>query len=141
MFPTEGQIVRVAGDWDRALKLAGLNPRSKASGPKAGLPPAEVLELCLDEFGALPTVHEIEDPNTLDLELTVNDAPRQKSNTQYLIYNVQRLIEYASAMYTLHPGDVIMTGTPAGVGPVTPGDVVKARVEGLGDLTIRMARS
>lgn len=89
----------------------------------------------------ITTVDEIEDPNTLDLELTVNDAPRQKSNTQYLIYNVQHLIEYASAMYTLHPGDVIMTGTPAGVGPVTPGDVVKARVAGLGDLTVRMARS
>jgi 2,4-didehydro-3-deoxy-L-rhamnonate hydrolase len=89
----------------------------------------------------ITTADEIADPNALDLELTVNGEPRQKSNTQYLIYNVQHLIEYASAMYTLQPGDVIMTGTPAGVGPVKPGDVMNARVSGLGELTMRMAQS
>jgi 2,4-didehydro-3-deoxy-L-rhamnonate hydrolase len=88
----------------------------------------------------ITTADEIADPNALDLELTVNGETRQKSNTEYLIYNVQHLIEYASAMYTLQPGDVIMTGTPAGVGPVTSGDVVNARVERLGELTIRMAQ-
>lgn len=89
----------------------------------------------------ITTADEIADPNALDLELTVNGEPRQKSNTQYLIYNVQHLIEYASAMYTLQPGDVIMTGTPAGVGPVKPGDVISARVARLGELTVRMAQS
>lgn len=89
----------------------------------------------------ITTADEIPDPNALDLELTVNGEPRQKSNTEYLIYNVQHLIEYASAMYTLHPGDVIMTGTPAGVGPVKPGDVINARVARLGELTMRMAQS
>ncbi|WP_322034014.1 fumarylacetoacetate hydrolase family protein [Paraburkholderia sp. J76] len=89
----------------------------------------------------ITTADEIADPNALDLDLTVNGEPRQNSNTKYLIYNVQHLIEYASAMYTLQPGDVIMTGTPAGVGPVKPGDVIHARVSQLGDLTVRMARS
>jgi len=89
----------------------------------------------------ITTADEIADPNALDLELTLNGEPRQKSNTRYLIYNVQHLIEYASAMYTLQPGDVIMTGTPAGVGPVKPGDVMRARVSGLGELTMRMAQS
>ncbi|MCP3705639.1 fumarylacetoacetate hydrolase family protein [Paraburkholderia sp. CNPSo 3274] len=89
----------------------------------------------------ITTADEIADPNALDLELTVNGEPRQKSNTRYLIYNVQHLIEYASAMYTLQPGDVIMTGTPAGVGPVKPGDVINARVASLGELTVRMAQS
>lgn len=89
----------------------------------------------------ITTGDEIADPNALDLDLTVNGEPRQNSNTKYLIYNVQHLIEYASAMYTLQPGDVIMTGTPAGVGPVKPGDVIHARVSQLGDLTVRMARS
>lgn len=89
----------------------------------------------------ITTADEIADPNALDLDLTVNGEPRQKSNTQYLIYNVQHLIEYASAMYTLQPGDVIMTGTPAGVGPVKPGDVIRARVARLGELTVRMAQS
>lgn len=85
------------------------------------------------------TADEIADPNALDLSIRVNGELRQQSNTRYLIYNVQRLIEYASATYTLYPGDVIMTGTPAGVGPVTFGDVLDASVEGVGSMTVRMA--
>jgi 2,4-diketo-3-deoxy-L-fuconate hydrolase len=87
------------------------------------------------------TADEVADPNALDLEMSVNGERRQKSNTRYLIFNVQHLIEYASAMYTLQPGDVIMTGTPAGVGPVKPGDVMHARVAGVGELTMRIAGS
>ena len=87
----------------------------------------------------LVTADEIDDPNALELSLRVNGQVRQASNTRYLIYDVQRLIEYASAMYTLHPGDVIMTGTPAGVGPVTWGDVIEARVDGIGSMTVRVA--
>jgi 2-keto-4-pentenoate hydratase/2-oxohepta-3-ene-1,7-dioic acid hydratase in catechol pathway len=85
------------------------------------------------------TADEVADPNALDLEMSVNGERRQQSNTRYLIFNVQHLIEYASAMYTLQPGDVIMTGTPAGVGPVKPGDVMHARVAGVGELTMRIA--
>jgi 2-keto-4-pentenoate hydratase/2-oxohepta-3-ene-1,7-dioic acid hydratase in catechol pathway len=87
----------------------------------------------------LVTADEIADPNSLDLRLAVNGTVRQDSNTRHLIYNVQRLIELASAMYTLHPGDVIMTGTPAGVGPVQPGDVLNASVQGIGSAEIRIA--
>lgn len=87
----------------------------------------------------ITTSDEVADPNALDLELSVNGEVRQKSNTRHLIFNVQHLIEYASAMYTLQPGDVIMTGTPAGVGPVQPSDVMRARVAGLGELTVRVA--
>jgi 2,4-diketo-3-deoxy-L-fuconate hydrolase len=87
------------------------------------------------------TADEVADPNALDLEMSVNGERRQQSNTRYLIFNVQHLIEYASAMYTLQPGDVIMTGTPAGVGPVKPGDVMHARVAGVGELTMRIAGS
>src|SRR5205807_1648464 len=64
---------------------------------------------------------------------------RQNSNTKFLVYNVERLIEFASAMYTLHPGDIIMTGTPAGVSPVKPGDVLHAYVEGVGGSDVRIA--
>ncbi|WP_439672408.1 Maleylpyruvate hydrolase [Cupriavidus necator] len=85
------------------------------------------------------TADEIPDPNSLDLSICVNGKVRQQSNTSYLVYNVQRLIEYASAMYTLYPGDVIMTGTPAGVSPVTYGDVLEASVSGIGTMTARMA--
>lgn len=85
------------------------------------------------------TADEVADPNALELALTVNGEPRQKSNTDKLIFNVQRLIEYASSFYTLYPGDVIMTGTPDGVGPVVPGDVVDAEVQGVAKIQVRIA--
>ncbi|MBI3451576.1 MAG: fumarylacetoacetate hydrolase family protein [Rhodospirillales bacterium] len=86
----------------------------------------------------LVTADEIADPNALDLELKVNGETRQKSNTRYLVYNVQRLIEYASSYYTLMPGDIIMTGTPAGVGPVAPGDTMTATIEGVGEMAVKV---
>ncbi len=82
---------------------------------------------------------EVADPNALDLSIKVNGALRQSSNTRYLVYGVERLIEYASSMYTLHPGDIIMTGTPAGVGPVRPGDVLTAQIQSIGRFDIRIA--
>jgi 2-keto-4-pentenoate hydratase/2-oxohepta-3-ene-1,7-dioic acid hydratase in catechol pathway len=89
----------------------------------------------------LVTPDEIGDPNHLDLAITVNGEVRQSSNTRFLVYDVERLIEFGSSMYTLHPGDVIMTGTPAGVSPVKPGDTLHAYVEGVGEGDIRIAPS
>lgn len=87
----------------------------------------------------LVTADEIADPNALDLWLTVNGEPRQRSNTRYTVYNVHRLIEYATSFYTLYPGDVIFSGTPEGVGPVKPGDEIRAGIQGVGELAIRVA--
>jgi 2-keto-4-pentenoate hydratase/2-oxohepta-3-ene-1,7-dioic acid hydratase in catechol pathway len=88
----------------------------------------------------ITTADEVPDPDALALELKVNGVVRQKANTRQLITNVAQIIEYASRHYTLHPGDVIMTGTPAGVGPVQPGDRMWASVEGLGELNIAIAQ-
>lgn len=85
------------------------------------------------------TSDEIPDPNALDLRLSVNGDERQRSSTSLLITNVQELIEYASSFYTLYPGDVIMTGTPDGVGPVEPGDQIEAEVTSIGTIRVRMA--
>ncbi|MES2281816.1 MAG: fumarylacetoacetate hydrolase family protein [Pseudomonadota bacterium] len=87
----------------------------------------------------LVTADEVKDPNNLDLWLTVNGESRQKSNTSFLVYDIARLIEFASAFYTLMPGDIIMTGTPEGVGPVKPGDLIEACVESIGQFSIRVA--
>lgn len=70
------------------------------------------------------TADEVPDPTDVPLELKVNGETRQKTNTAYLIYNVVRLIEFATSFYTLYPGDVIYTGTCSGVGPVKPGDII-----------------
>ena len=74
------------------------------------------------------------DPSALDIEGWVNDQRRQKSNTRELIFPVPYLIEHITRFMTLNPGDVIPTGTPSGVGPLTPGDRVMIKVEGVGTL-------
>jgi 2-keto-4-pentenoate hydratase/2-oxohepta-3-ene-1,7-dioic acid hydratase in catechol pathway len=86
----------------------------------------------------LVTADEIADPGTLDLELTLNGEVRQRSNTRHMIFDVPKLIAYASAAYTLYPGDIIMTGTPEGVGPVAAGDVIEAEIEGIGRMTVEV---
>ncbi|AXF05616.1 fumarylacetoacetate hydrolase family protein [Paraburkholderia hospita] len=88
----------------------------------------------------LVTADEIADPDNLDLTLHVNGEMRQNANTSQLVLDVAGLIEMASSMYTLVPGDVIMTGTPAGVGPVVPGDSITAAVSGIGEATVNVAR-
>ena len=82
------------------------------------------------------TADEIVDPGHLDLELKVNQQTRQKANTAQLIWNVQKLIAYASQAYTLYPGDIIMTGTPEGVAPVLPGDSMHAWIECIGEMSV-----
>lgn len=84
----------------------------------------------------LVTADELGDHTNLDMELTVNGEPRQRANTADLLYSVPRLIALASSVYALHPGDVIMTGTPDGVGPVQPGDVIRAHIARIGELTV-----
>jgi len=88
----------------------------------------------------LVTADEVGDPNHLDLSITVNGELRQSSNTQYLVYDVERLIEFGSSMYTLYPGDIIMTGTPAGVAALSPGDRIECGVDGIGTLKVTIGQ-
>jgi 2-keto-4-pentenoate hydratase/2-oxohepta-3-ene-1,7-dioic acid hydratase in catechol pathway len=66
----------------------------------------------------------------------VNGETRQESTTARMVYNVHKLIEYATSMYTLYPGDLIFSGTPEGVGPVQPGDTITAEIEKVGQFDI-----
>jgi 2-keto-4-pentenoate hydratase/2-oxohepta-3-ene-1,7-dioic acid hydratase in catechol pathway len=84
----------------------------------------------------LVTADEIPDPGRLDLQLAVNGEMRQQSNTSYLILGVAELIELASSFYTLHPGDVVFTGTPEGVSPIAPGDSIVATIERIGTMEV-----
>lgn len=86
----------------------------------------------------LVTADDIPDPGVLDLQISVNGTLRQKSNTRYLILGVPELIELASSFYTLYPGDVIFTGTPEGVSPIQPGDVVSASIDRIGTMDVRI---
>jgi 2-keto-4-pentenoate hydratase/2-oxohepta-3-ene-1,7-dioic acid hydratase in catechol pathway len=87
----------------------------------------------------LTTKDEVPDPNDLRLSIKVNDETRQDSRTSRMVYSVHRLIEYATSMYTLYPGDLIFSGTPEGVGPVKPGDVLTAEIERVGRFDVRIA--
>ncbi|MCA0243275.1 MAG: fumarylacetoacetate hydrolase family protein [Proteobacteria bacterium] len=73
------------------------------------------------------------------ITLAVNGQPRQKGDLKELIWNVNEIIEHLSAAWTLQPGDLIFTGTPAGVAAVTRGDVMEGRVEGLPELRVAVA--
>ncbi|AIT82175.1 fumarylacetoacetate hydrolase family protein [Novosphingobium pentaromativorans] len=84
----------------------------------------------------LVTADELTDPSDLELRIGVNGDLRQQSRTRMLICDVPRLIEYASSFYTLYPGDIIMTGTPDGVGPVVGGDMMEATIEGVGTMRV-----
>jgi 2-keto-4-pentenoate hydratase/2-oxohepta-3-ene-1,7-dioic acid hydratase in catechol pathway len=78
------------------------------------------------------------DPGVLDVRCRVNGEERQHGNTANLIHPVPVLISFISHIMTLEPGDVIATGTPAGVAPVVPGDVVEIEVQGIGVLVNRI---
>jgi 2,4-didehydro-3-deoxy-L-rhamnonate hydrolase len=102
-----------------------------------------------DTFGPigprLVPASEIGDPQKLDIRCRVNGELMQDSNTAYMIFSVAELIAYVSAGITLEPGDVIATGTPAGVGAfrpdpifLNPGDLVEVEVAGIGVLSNRV---
>lgn len=74
------------------------------------------------------------DPSDLAVRARVNGQARQEGRTSQMIVDVAGLVSYVSGVFTLLPGDVILTGTPAGVGPVVAGDVVEVEVEGIGVL-------
>ena len=86
----------------------------------------------------LVTADEIPDPTNLNLQLDVNGERRQDGNTRQMIRGVAALIEYASSFYTLYPGDIFLTGTPAGVGPLRPGDALTASIEKIGTMQVKV---
>jgi len=86
------------------------------------------------------TIDEVGDVQALDIELRVNGQVRQKARTSEMIYRVADIVSFLSHLFTLEPGDIIVTGTPSGVGLATgeylkAGDVISCRIEKLGELT------
>jgi 2,4-diketo-3-deoxy-L-fuconate hydrolase len=92
-----------------------------------------------DTFGPvgpwLVTTDEVPDPQNLDMWLEVNGKRYQNGNTRTMVFTVAHLVSYISRFMTLNPGDVITTGTPSGVGPLTPGDRMMVKIEGVGTLS------
>ncbi|MBA7642075.1 Ureidoglycolate lyase [subsurface metagenome] len=91
-----------------------------------------------DTFGPIgPRIvdtDEIKDPHNLNINLKLNGEIKQSSNTKHLLFKIPELLEYISTILTLEPGDIIATGTPSGIGPMQPGDLIEATIEKIGTL-------
>ncbi len=94
----------------------------------------------LDGYTALGpwmvTPDEVKDPNNMEIKLWLNGELKQDSTTQFLNYDIAKLIEFASSFYRLYPGDLYYTGTPAGIGQVVPGDVMRVACPEIGTMEI-----
>jgi acylpyruvate hydrolase len=102
---------------------------------KAGLPWS--LAKGMDTFAPMSAplpIAEVRDLQDLHLELKLNGKVRQNGSTSMMIFPVEEIISYASRYMTLEAGDVIATGTPEGVGPISDGDLIEAKIDGVGKL-------
>ena len=86
----------------------------------------------------LVTADELPDAGELAIHLDVNGERRQTANTRDLILSIPKLIEFASRFYTLEPGDVLYTGTPAGVAEIVDGDTITSTIEKIGTMTSKV---
>ena len=86
----------------------------------------------------LVTADEIQDPHNIQLKLWVNGELRQNGNSKDMIWNIPKLVEYASHVMTLYPGDVFSSGTPDGVGPLKAGDEVTIEIERIGRMSVEV---
>lgn len=139
----EGRAIPVAAALDHVLGFAvGLDMTLRdlqAEAKKRGEPWA--LSKGFDASAPVSLVaprDEVGDAGDLRITLDVSGERRQAASTSQMIHKVPDLVSRASALMTLEPGDLLFTGTPAGVGPVVPGDVLEARIEKVGTLTVRV---
>ncbi len=92
-----------------------------------------------DTFGPIgPRVapcDEIVDPHNLDISLNINGEVCQQSNTKHMIFKIPEILAFLSKYLTFVPGDIVSTGTPSGVGPIQPGDLIEATIEKIGKIT------
>ena len=143
----EAELVVVIGKAGR--NIARANAFDHIAGYSGGLdmttrgPEERSLRKSIDSYSVLGpwfvTADEIADPGNIGFWLTVNGQMKQKANTRDLILSIGELIEFASSFYTLQPGDLIYTGTPEGVGPVVPGDVIVTEFDGIGRMEVAVS--
>jgi len=93
-----------------------------------------------DTFKPLgPVVRTGIDPNNLAIQLKQNGVLKQNSNTNDFVFSVEHIVQEVSKVMTLHPGDIILTGTPSGVAPMKSGDIIEIEIEGIGTLVNQVA--
>ncbi len=140
---TPGRDIAAASAWDHVLGLTVGQDVSDRRLQFAAKPPHFDLGKSRDTYGpmgpVLVSTDSFHDPTDLAITCDINGVAKQADRTTSLIFSVAELIEYLSAIVTLDVGDVIFTGTPAGVGAASktflrPGDVITSSVEGIGTM-------
>jgi len=116
-----------ARQWQEAAKKAGM-PWSVSKGADTFTPISEFIPKS-----------EIQDLSNVEMWLKVDGVEKQRGNTKNMIFNIPSLISYISTIFTLEDGDLILTGTPEGVGPVKPGETITAGITGLEKYDIKFA--
>jgi acylpyruvate hydrolase len=111
-----------ARDWQDEAKKKGL-PWDAAKGFDTSC-----------ALGSFIEKSKVSDPHNLNVWLKINGETKQNGNTKQMIFQIPSLIEHVSSIMTLEEGDIILTGTPSGVGPVLPGQTITAGVESVGEL-------
>lgn len=92
-------------------------------------------------MSAVRSVRDVKDPHALKIELKINGEVRQSGSTGEMVYKIPELLAHVSRVMTLDRGDVVATGTPEGIGPVSNGDELVAVVDGVGSLTVRITKA
>jgi 2,4-didehydro-3-deoxy-L-rhamnonate hydrolase len=138
-----GRDIATGSAWQHIMGVTGGQDISDRMLQFAATPPHFDLGKSRDTYGpigpVIVSVDAFDDPNAIALSCSINGEVRQSGNSSGLIFGVPALVEYLSSILTLRPGDVIFTGTPAGVGATTrtflrPGDVIESTIEGVGTL-------
>lgn len=114
--------------------LNDVSQRNLQTGDKSGWFRGKSLDTFCPVGPAIVRPEDIPDPQNLDIECRLNGKTVQKGNTSMMIFGIYEIIEILSTWFTLKQGDLISTGTPSGIGPLSSGDIVEVEIEGIGVL-------
>ncbi|HKK49676.1 MAG TPA: fumarylacetoacetate hydrolase family protein, partial [Alkalispirochaeta sp.] len=141
----EGQDIPAAAAWDFVMGITAANDVSQRNiqkGDRSGWFRGKSFDTFLPIGPRIVPPSELADMEHIGIETRLNGAVVQSGNSQEMVFSIAETIAYVSRNFTLYPGDIILTGTPSGVGPLAHGDVVEVEVEQVGILrnTVRDPR-